>query len=70
MKNKYYTAEPREDAQILIYMPGWGYHLELDEARKLRDSLNSAIREAEIQDAIKNDDGDRRGVVFRDNPDY
>jgi hypothetical protein len=45
MSNKRYTAEPREDGQILVHLPGVGYHLELDEARKLRDSLNAALGE-------------------------
>ena len=69
MSEKHYTAESREDG-ILIHMPGVGYHVEFEQARKLRDSLNSAIRQFEVQDAIKNDDGDRRGIIFRDDPNY
>lgn len=46
MKNKYYTAEQR-DEYILVHMPGNDYHLELDFARKLRDSLDVALGESD-----------------------
>jgi hypothetical protein len=43
----------REDGWVLVHMPGIGYHLEFKDARKLRDSLSSALREAVIQNEGK-----------------
>lgn len=43
MSDKHYTAERAEDDRILVHMPGMGYGLELEEARKLRDSLDAVL---------------------------
>jgi len=43
MSDKNYTAERTEDDRVLVHMPGAGYGLEFDEARKLRDSLDAVL---------------------------
>ena len=47
MSDKNYTAElskyEQEFDRVLVHMPGMGYYLEFEEARKLRDSLSAIL---------------------------
>ena len=47
MSDKNYTAElvtyEKEFDRVLVHMPGMGYYLEFEEARKLRDSLSAIL---------------------------
>lgn len=50
MSDKHYTAElktyEQEFDRVLVHMPDMGYYLEFEEARKLRDSLDTVLKPA------------------------
>jgi hypothetical protein len=49
MSKEHYTGRSVYDESIGVHMPGTEYILTVEEARKLRDSLSSTLREAVIQ---------------------